>query len=108
DDGGIGQRWEDITSVADVVSPMIYASHYDPGWFGLDDPGERPDVVVRRALEDALERSPGRVVVRPGRQECGCPAQRVRAQSDVAEEMGLGWLLWNAAAEGTVGALESE
>lgn len=108
DDGGIGQRWEDITSVADVVSPMIYASHYDPGWFGLDDPGERPDVVVRRALEDALERSPGRVVVRPWLQDFGYPAQRVRAQIDVAEEMGLGWMLWNATAEVTVGALESE
>lgn len=108
DDGGIGQRWEDITSVADVVSPMIYASHYDPGWFGLEAPGDHPEVVVRRALEDALERLSRRVIVRPWLQDFGYTAEQVRAQIEVAEEMDMGWMLWNGTSQVSVAALEEE
>ena len=38
DDGGIGQQWEDVTAAVEVVSPMLYPSHYGPGWFGFDNP----------------------------------------------------------------------
>ena len=69
-------------------------------------------MIRQRQIDDQLtvleDRVAGRVVVRPWLQDFGYPAQRVRAQIDVAEEMGLGWMLWNATAEVTVGALESE
>lgn len=106
DDGGIGQRWEDITSVADVVSPMIYPSHYDPGWYGLEAPGERPGRVVEGALADAMERRSGRVVVRPWLQDFGYGPEKVREQIEVAESYGLGWMLWNATSDVTTAALE--
>src|SRR5690606_8495894 len=77
DDGGIGQRWEDITAMADVVSPMIYPSHYDSGWYGLDAPNESPDVVVRRALADGLERLSEQVIVRPWLQDFGYTTEDV-------------------------------
>lgn len=108
DDGGIGQKWEAITSVADVVSPMIYPSHYDPGWYGLEDPNQDPARVVEGALADGLERVSGRVVVRPWLQDFGYDVERVRAQVEVAESHGLGWMLWNATSNVTTGALESE
>jgi hypothetical protein len=108
DDGGIGQRWEDITSVGDVVSPMIYPSHYDSGWYGLEDPSARPDVVVDRALTDAVSRSSGRVVIRPWLQDFGYDAAQVRRQIEVAESHGMGWMLWNATSQVTVAALERE
>jgi hypothetical protein len=108
DDGGIGQRWEDITSVADVISPMIYPSHYDPGWYGLESPNEHPARVVEAALSDAMERRAGRVVVRPWLQDFGYDARQVRDQVEVAESYGLGWMLWNATSDVTVGAIESE
>lgn len=108
DDGGIGQRWEDITSVGDVVSPMIYPSHYDSGWYGLEDPSARPDVVVNRALADAVARSSGQVVIRPWLQDFGYNAAQVRQQIDAAESHGMGWMLWNAMSEVSVAALERE
>lgn len=108
DDGGIGQRWEDITSVADVVSPMIYPSHYDDGWYGLESPTQHPDRVVDAALGDAMERRSGRVVVRPWLQDFGYEPEQVRSQVDVAESYGLGWMLWNATSNVSTGALESE
>lgn len=108
DDGGIGQNWEDVTAVADVVSPMVYPSHYDPGWYGLDEPGERPEVVVRRALDDGMRRLSRPLVVRPWLQDFAYDASQVRAQIEVAEERNMGWMLWNVSSEVTTGALEKE
>lgn len=106
DDGGIGQRWEDIISVTDVVSPMIYPSHYDPGWYGLDSPNDDPARVVDQALVDAMSRRSGMVVVRPWLQDFGYDAELVREQVEMAESHGLGWMLWNATSNVTTGALE--
>lgn len=108
DDGGIGQNWEDVTSVADVASPMLYPSHYDPGWYGLDQPSERPEVVVGRALDDAMRRLSRSLVVRPWLQDFAYDATQVRAQIQEAEERGMGWMLWNATSEVTTEALEEE
>lgn len=108
DDGGIGQSWEDITSVVDVASPMLYPSHYDPGWYGYEAPKQHPRQVVERALSDAMDRLSRRVVVRPWLQDFGYTPAQVRAQVDVAEQFGLGWMLWNATSEVSTGALDSE
>lgn len=108
DDGGIGQRWEDVAQVVDVVSPMIYPSHYDPGWYGFDNPNAFPGEMVRRALEDAMRRLPRSVVVRPWLQDFGYDAAQVREQIISAEGYGLGWMLWNARSEVTTEALMPE
>ncbi len=42
DDGGIGQLWEEVAGIVDVVSPMLYPSHYDPDWDGFEDPVRIP------------------------------------------------------------------
>jgi hypothetical protein len=108
DDGGIGQRWEDVAQVVDVVSPMVYPSHYDPGWYGFDDPNAYPGPMVQRALEDAMARLPRSVVVRPWLQDFGYNSDQVRAQIVSAEEYGLGWMLWNAESNITTDALMPE
>jgi hypothetical protein len=108
DDGGIGQRWEDLAQVVDVVSPMVYPSHYDPGWYGFDDPNAYPGPMVQRALEDAISRLPRSVVVRPWLQDFGYSPEQVRAQIVSAEEYGLGWMLWNAESQVTTDALMPE
>ena len=107
-DGAIGQRWEDIASVVDVISPMVYPSHYSTGWFSYEVPNDHPGPVVREALADGLERLPRNVVVRPWLQDFGYGAIEVRAQILSAEEFGLGWMLWNAASNVTMDALRPE
>lgn len=106
DDGGIGQRWEDVANIVDVVSPMVYPSHYDADWYGFANPSEFPGEMVDRALGDGFERSTGQAIIRPWLQDFGYEASSVRAQIEAAESYGLGWMLWNAASQVTVDALE--
>jgi hypothetical protein len=108
DDGGIGQRWEEVTGVVDVASPMVYPSHYTAGWYGFDNPNDHPGPMVTRALEDGMERLSRNVVVRPWLQDFGYTTEQVRTQIEVAEQFGMGWMLWNAASEVTVDALTRE
>ena len=37
-DEGIGQRPEELSAAVDAISPMVYPSHYSPGWLGFPDP----------------------------------------------------------------------
>ena len=108
DDGGIGQNWLDVTSVVDVASPMLYPSHYASGWFGFDSPNSHPGSVVQRALTDGLNRLSRQVVVRPWLQDFNYTASEVRAQIDIAESHGLGWMLWNATSNVTTDALAGD
>ena len=104
-DGFIGQRWEDVAQIVDVVSPMLYPSHYGTDWFGYEVPNDYPGQVVFRALEDGMERLPRNVVVRPWLQDFGYSPSQVKAQIASAEGFGLGWMLWNEKSEVTTDAL---
>jgi hypothetical protein len=106
DDGGIGQRWEDMTSIVDVASPMVYPSHYDTGWYEFEEPNDHPGPMVTNALEDGMTRLPRNVVVRPWLQDFSYTPEQVRDQIEAAEEFGLGWMLWNSTSDVTVDALE--
>lgn len=108
DDGGIGQQWEKITEVLDVVSPMLYPSHYDDGWFGFDRPNDHPGGVVKAALDDAVARMHTGVVIRPWLQDFGHRDDQVRSSINAAEEYDLGWMLWNPVSKVSVGALKAE
>ncbi len=57
DDLGIGQRWEQVITAADVVLPMTYPSHYYTGLYGFQRPGANPYEILRIALEDAVVRT---------------------------------------------------
>jgi hypothetical protein len=105
DDMGIGQVWEDFTSVADVVLPMVYPSHYQRGAYGFAWPNGQPYKIVRRALEDALGRArePQAAEIRPylqaftlGRRLPRYTAFEIREEIRATEELGLtSWVLWN-------------
>ena len=109
DDVGIGQHWEAISNVVDVISPMMYPSHYGPGNFGLSVPDAFPYETIDRSVKEALERNrnlqtPGRI--RPWIQDFTATwvkgyirygAKEVRAQIDALEANGITeYLLWNA------------
>jgi hypothetical protein len=106
DDGGIGQNWEVVSSVFDVVSPMLYPSHYASGWYSFERPNDHPGEMVYYALQDGLERLQTGAVVRPWLQDFGYTDAQVRESIDAAEEFGLGWMLWNALSNVSVGALD--
>ena len=105
DDGYIGQQWEEMGLIVDVVSPMVYPSHYDAGWYELDNPNDYPGLMVHNALADGIKRLPRNVIVRPWLQDFGYDESQVRAEINSAEEFDLGWMLWNSASEVTTGAL---
>lgn len=106
DDGAIGQKWEDVANIVDVISPMVYPSHYSTGWYGFEVPNNHPGPMVEKALADGLARLPRSVVVRPWLQDFSYEAAAVRAQVDATEQYGLGWMLWNARSNVTVDALK--
>jgi hypothetical protein len=103
-DMGIGQKWEDLVTTADVVLPMVYPSHYFRGYYSLRHPNAEPYQVIRRAMQDALRRSEplGKTAeIRPYLQAFTLGAPRytpalVREQIRAAEELGISsWVLWN-------------
>lgn len=101
----IGQEWEKLAPVADVLLPMVYPSHYPRGAFGIDRPNAAPYEVVKTAITRARERNEalglGGERVRPYLQAftLGQPpygAEEVRAQIRAVEESGYqGWVLWH-------------
>jgi hypothetical protein len=105
-DLGIGQVWEDFITVADVVLPMVYPSHYYRGSYGLAWPNAEPYRVVRNALREAIERSrpfARSATIRPylqaftlGRRKPRYTPHEIREQIRAAEELGITtWVLWN-------------
>jgi len=106
--GAVGQDFPGLSDVADVLSPTVYPSHYSTGWFGLDDPSSQPGTVVTRALDDGLERLTGPAVLRPWLQDFSYGADAVSAQIAAAEDLSLGWMLWNGQSDYSIEALEVE
>ncbi|BBI30693.1 putative glycoside hydrolase [Cohnella abietis] len=57
DDMKIGQKWDAIAREIDVISPMIYPSHYSKGMWGIDNPDLSPGAIIKRALSDTAKRN---------------------------------------------------
>jgi len=56
DDMGIGQVLEHAFPYFDYVSPMVYPSHFAPGFKGLERPDEHPYEIVHFSMRRARER----------------------------------------------------
>ena len=104
-DMGIGQKWEQFVNTVDVVLPMMYPSHYNPGSYGIGE-SQRASVRDDRARAQGCARRsatvPGAATLRPWYQDftLGPPhytATEVRAQIEAGYANGV---------EG-MGALES-
>jgi hypothetical protein len=113
DDMGIGQTWSDLVSEVDVISPMIYPSHYGSGVYGIEHPDLQPYTIVQHALADGLIKNEqlakmGRksaAGIRPWLQDFTAAwvkphlkygNEEVQAQIQAAKELGIEeYLLWN-------------
>ncbi len=102
-DNGIGQQFEDLVALVDVICPMDYPSHYSRGFNGWDIPNNYPYEVIKQSLIERDQRVPGIArKTRPWLQafsygpgvEYG--TQQVYAQIQACNEMqSSGYLLWN-------------
>lgn len=57
DDLGIGQLLEHTLPYFDYVMPMVYPSHYNDGFIGIEKPAAHPYEVVRYSMESAVVRA---------------------------------------------------
>jgi len=111
-DSGIGHHWETLTQAVDVMSPMMYPSHYGSGMYGISIPDRYPYLTIKRGLTPAVERdnllrSQGKNVakIRPWFQDFTDTRvsgylvygpKEVNDQIRAAHELGIDeFLLWN-------------
>jgi hypothetical protein len=101
----VGQQWEHLAPVTDVLLPMVYPSHYPPGSFNIAHPNAEPYTVVHTAVLRAHERNAKLGLtgerVRPWLQAftLGKPPygpNEVREEKRAVYDAGFdGWVLWH-------------
>lgn len=102
----VGQHWEKLSPVTDVLLPMVYPSHYPRGAFGIPRPNAEPYQVVYRAIAAARARDEKLGItraehVRPwiqafsiGKPDYG--PEQIAAQKKAIYDAGYkGWILWH-------------
>lgn len=101
-----GQRLEDLAKYADVISPMVYPSHFYPPFFGHARPAEEPYYFVNEGIKRTAQKTAGTgIVIRPWLQAFnlggklkarnygpGYVTEQIKATYDA---QGIGYLLWN-------------
>jgi len=98
-----GQHVPSLAPYLDVICPMIYPSHFGPGFDGLDNPGDHPETMIAEGVRRFREQAGPGTPVRPWLQAFSWrvrdyDAGYVRAQIDAAAAAGAaGWCLWNPA-----------
>jgi len=102
DDMNIGQKIEKVARNVDIVSPMIYPSHYEPGSYNIKNPNASPYEVITNAMADSGRRLNGSgAIVRPWLQDFSLGdvtygVEEVKAQIKAVEDQGYKeWILWD-------------
>jgi hypothetical protein len=101
----LGQDPGLLSRECEVISPMVYPSHYPKGFMGFAEPGDHPELVrvgVSRLLALIHRSHPGaKTLVRPWIQGMPYHAPSFGPQY-IAEELGhakragaAGWMVWN-------------
>ena len=101
----IGQHWEKLAPVVDVMLPMTYPSHYPSGAFGIARPNAAPYDIQKIANGRAVERNSKLGLtgerVRPWIQAFTLGKPPYTSAEIVAQKKGLydagieGWILWH-------------
>ncbi len=100
----IGQTWILIGEHVDNIAPMVYPSHYSTGWYNLENPNAHPYLVVKGAMEEAVEKNSSMEnppVIRPWIQDFDWAGiaygpDKVRDQIIAAKELGVyEYMIWN-------------
>jgi hypothetical protein len=101
----VGQQWEHLAPVTDVLLPMTYPSHYPPGSLNVAHPNAEPYAIIHAAIVSAHERDVKLGLtgerVRPWLQAftLGKPPygpDELREEKRAVYDSGYdGWVLWN-------------
>jgi hypothetical protein len=101
DDLGIGQKIEKVGSAVDVLSPMVYPSHYYKGTYGIANPDLNPYDTITISLKHASKKLTGiPVQMRPWLQDFNLGSrygrEQLMAQIKALNDQGIkDWLFWN-------------
>jgi len=94
DDFGIGQVVEAIAPHVDVICPMLYPSHFPPGFLGRQKPQDYPLEIMEMSLKRIRKRTDK--VVRPWIQGFWYTAGEINAQiNGLANAQTSNWSVWN-------------
>ena len=99
-----GQRVEKLAPYVDVISPMLYPSHFSRGYNGYANPADEGYAFYKEGVQRILAKTGDRIVVRPwlqafkwrtspGRYSPAYIREQIKGSEDGG---GIGWLLWNA------------
>ncbi|WP_230867693.1 putative glycoside hydrolase [Iocasia frigidifontis] len=112
DDLGIGQNFKELSNIVQIISPMVYPSHYSAGSYGIPVPDREPYQIIYKSLIDAQEKisDNSNVVIRPWLQDFSLgykySLKDVQEQIKAVEKLGLTeWLLWNPSSKYTIETL---
>lgn len=103
-----GQHVPTIAAQVDVICPMIYPSHFGPGFEGRRRPGDDPAYFVGEGTRRFRELVAGQAEIRPWLQAFPYGVSRydeayIQVQVDAARQAGgSGWSLWNPTCRYTV------
>ncbi|MFW5972180.1 MAG: putative glycoside hydrolase [Bacillota bacterium] len=112
-DLGIGQDFKELSDIINIMSPMVYPSHYSSGHFGLKIPEIEPYKVIYSSLTDAKNKVSGKnnIKIRPWLQDFTInhkySSKEIKEQIKAVEELGIKeWFLWNPGSRYTREAIE--
>ncbi len=97
-----GQKIEMLAKHCDVISPMLYPSHFNDGFDNFSNPGDHPYYFIKTGCEKLLEKAENKTIVRPWLQAFGWRVsnynenyihEQIRASNDSGA---FGYLFWNA------------
>lgn len=105
----VGQDYAELGKTVDVLSPMVYPSHYGPGVFGFEVPDAHPYDTVYQALmqsQEVLGQDTDECIVRPWLQaftatwvsgHISYEGEQIQEQIQAVYDAGYEeWILWNA------------
>lgn len=97
-----GQNMKLLAQSADIISPMLYPSHFGNSFAGISNPANKPTHFIKEGCKRLRNIIPERVIIRPWLQAFGwrvsnyTPAY-ITDQIKGAKNAGInGYLLWNA------------
>jgi hypothetical protein len=98
----VGQDIAKMKHHVDIISPMLYPSHFNPGFGGVKNPADDPYRFIHNGIKRMRDLMGDEVIIRPWLQSfplrvtTGFDAKYIQTQIGAARDAGgTGWLLWS-------------